>query len=149
MHHHFPCIPLPPSLTGKKQLQHGEQVALLFANIPMMRLQVYFSSPIAKVSILPRPRIAPINQHGSIIHPSIFCGSSCSNFCRSLPDTCYAVVRHLCVLGGASVGFASLFTKPSKVSGNVYERIANAAHRASYQPDRGRILLAGSVEAGT
>lgn len=62
--------------------------------------------------------------------------------------TCYAVLRHLCVLGGAEENLP-LFTKPSKVSGNVYERIANAAHRASYQPDRGRILLAGSVEAGT
>lgn len=108
MHHHFLCIP-PPKFTGKKkQLQHGEQVALLFASIPMTRLQVYLCSPIAKVS---RPRVAPIKQHGSIFHPSIFCGSSSSDFCRRLPGICYAAVRHLCILGRARVGFASLFTK--------------------------------------
>lgn len=85
MHHQFPCIPLPPNLIGKKQLQHGDQVALLFANIPTTRLQVCVSSPAAKVSILPRPRIAPIKQHGSTFHPGILCGSSStSGLCRSL-----------------------------------------------------------------
>lgn len=87
----------------------------------MARLRVYLSPPAAKVSILPRPHIAPITQHGSTFHPSI-CGSpSSSDFCRSLPSTCYAVLRHLCILGGARAEFASLLTKPSKVSGNVYE----------------------------